>query len=141
MGIPRTREALEANEWAANDLDAHAVEDLDDEEAFSGTFAAEEAEMGMEFMGLKTAINGGDMVTNVLGEDDEALQVEEMERMMSKLQLIKGMYHGPPSDPSLVGPHLSFSANTAADMGAEMSQAERRRFAAKAVSDLMRHGP
>lgn len=47
--------------------------------------------MGRELMGLKTAINGGDSVSDFVGENDEALQVEEMERMMSKLQFIKGM--------------------------------------------------
>lgn len=91
MGVARIKEALEANDWAADDLDADASEGLDDEEAFADTFAAEGAEMGREFMGLKTAINGGDSATDSLAEDDEALQVEEMERMMSRLHFIKGM--------------------------------------------------
>ncbi len=90
MGVARIREALEANDWAADNLNIHALDGLDDDEAFIESFAAEEAEMGMEFMGLKTAVNGGDNATDSADEDDEALQVEQMERMMLKLQFIKG---------------------------------------------------
>lgn len=86
QGMARVKEALEANEWegeaALSDL-----EDLDGEgsgdEDWSKTFAAEEAEMGMELMGLKTELNSGD------GED-QAAQVDELERMMSKLSGIRG---------------------------------------------------
>lgn len=92
QGIARIKEALEANDWAADDDEAHDLEGVDDDEAFPSTFAAEEAEISMEFAGLKTAVNGGSAVVDALGEEDEAFQVEEMERMISKLQVIKRMH-------------------------------------------------
>lgn len=96
VGIARIKEALEANEWAADeepDVDALGLYD-DDDEGFEGTFAAEEAEIGMEIMGMKTAVNGGDTVREALGgeEDDGAEQVEELERMMLKMQAIRGAW-------------------------------------------------
>jgi len=94
VGIARIKEALEANEWAGDeelDVDALGLDD-DDEEGFGDTFAAEEAEMGIEFMGMKTAVNGGDDVRQALGEekDEEADRVEGLERMMHQMQAIRG---------------------------------------------------
>jgi hypothetical protein len=87
VGFQRVKEALEANDWAGDDVDAFdelGIDDEGDEEEFDTTFTAEEAEMNMELMGLKTALIGGD------GADEET-QVEELERMMLKLQAIKGI--------------------------------------------------
>jgi len=87
QGIERLREALEANEWETMpdefdaDEDAIGLEDGGDE--FGESFAAEEAEINLEWLGVKTAVNGGD--------DNEAEGVEELERMMRKLQAIKGI--------------------------------------------------
>lgn len=81
QGVERVKEALEACEWEA------LPENFDDQEEggkeFGETFAAEEAEINLEWLGVKTAVNAGDM-----DEDEEG--VEELERMMRKLQAIKG---------------------------------------------------
>jgi tRNA nucleotidyltransferase (CCA-adding enzyme) len=82
----------------------------DDDEDFNGSFAAEEAEMNMELFGMKSALAGHD-------EEEiaelEAKEVEELEVMMRKMVAIK-------------------------EMGEGMEEAERKRFAAKAVNDLMK---
>ncbi|KAH7049345.1 alpha and gamma adaptin binding protein p34-domain-containing protein [Macrophomina phaseolina] len=115
-GMARVREALEANEWEGGDdddddggLDGLGVGESDDED-WNKTFAAEEAEMGIEMMGLKTELNGGEGAD---GGEDEAAQVEELERMMSKLSGIR-------------------------DLAATMPEEQRKKFAAKAVNDLMK---
>jgi len=88
VGMERVKEALEANEWESLDnADDLNLEDGEEEvEAFGETFAAEEAEINLEWLGVKTAISGAEE----LGEEDEKEQVEELERMMRKLQTIKG---------------------------------------------------
>ena len=106
VGLERLREALEANEWEGGDADEG---DLSDDLGLGEDgFGAEVGQLESEMMGLKMAVSGE-------GEDgdmgDEG--VEEMERMMVKIQAIK-------------------------DMGAGMPEAERRRFAAKAVRDVMK---
>ena len=70
VGIARIREALETTDWTGDDdldeLDALGDE-LGDEDGlqFSDSFAAEEAEMGLELLGLKSAIAGGGRVARV----------------------------------------------------------------------------
>ncbi|KAF2126454.1 hypothetical protein P153DRAFT_297908 [Dothidotthia symphoricarpi CBS 119687] len=83
----------------------------DEEEGFEGSFAAEEAEMNMELFGMKDALHGLDNGDggDEAGEDD----VEELEAMMRKMVAIK-------------------------EMGEGMEEAERKRFAAKAINDLMK---
>ena len=85
VGVARIKEALEANDWTGGG-DA-GLEDGDDD-AFENTFAAEEAEMGIELFGIKGAIHGEE-------DDDEALQVEELEQMVQRMQAIKGMLSPP----------------------------------------------
>ncbi|KAF2806578.1 uncharacterized protein BDZ99DRAFT_490322 [Mytilinidion resinicola] len=101
VGLQRLKEALETNDWAGDG------EDLDDEEGFESTFAAEEAEMNMELFGMKSAVNGD--------EDgaDKVDQVDDLEHMMQRMQAIKEKSEG-------------------------MPEAERKKFAAKAVSDMMK---
>ena len=104
MGIPRLKEALEAQEWEgenANDV----PEDLDF--GSEDGFGAEAAQMEREMMGLKTAVHEGG------SEDGGDDGVEELESMMLKVQAIK-------------------------NMGADMPEAERKRFAARAVRDVMK---
>ncbi len=71
-------------------------------------FGAEAAELEREMTGLNIA-------TNRAGGCDEGADegVEELENMMLRMQAIK-------------------------DMGADMPESERGKFAAKAVSDLMK---
>ena len=66
-------------------------------------------------------------------EQDEQDQVEELGRMMAKLQAIKGLL-------KLLLYLFGFWANIldSADTGAAMPEAERKKFAAKAVNDLLK---
>lgn len=95
VGIERIKEALAANDWAV-DADDAEIEDtmaelgLDGED-FHGSFAAEEAEINMEFLGMKTAINNQGEEQSATAEADEAAQVEELEKMMVKMQAVKGL--------------------------------------------------
>jgi hypothetical protein len=82
----------------------------EDEEGFEGSFAAEEAEMNMELFGMKGALAGFE---DGEGDSAEAKEVEELEVMMRKMVTIK-------------------------EMGEGMEEAERKRFAAKAVNDLLK---
>ena len=98
VGIERIKEALEANDWAAADdigaEEALAELDINDGD-FNNSFAAEEAEINMEFMGMKTAVNAEERRDSTGFEDDEAGQVEELERMIPRLQEIKGLFAVP----------------------------------------------
>jgi hypothetical protein len=132
VGLQRVTEALETTDWAGDDSsDLVAADDLDDEDKveFSDSFAAEEAEMGLELLGLKSAIASGGAAedTNDHGEQE---QVEELARMMSKLQAIKG------NCPTSFA--LRETDRLHADTGAAMPEQERKKFAAKAVNDLMK---
>jgi len=115
-GIERLREALETTEWDGTDEDLddifgdEGLENLGNEGSDDwSAFHFEEAEMNMELLGMKTAVNGG----NTGDEDDEAAQVEELSRMMVKLQAIK-------------------------DTSSAMPEEERKKFAAKAVNEVMK---
>ena len=77
---------------------------------FEGSFGEEAAEVEREMMDLKLAVQ-----SEVEGEDETGgvEGVEELESMMSRMQAIN-------------------------DMGADMPEAERRKFAAKAVREVMK---
>lgn len=124
QGVERVREALEANEWEAlpEEFDKEGHED--GEEEFGETFAAEEAEINLEWLGVKTAVNGGD------GEDEDG--VEELDRMMKRLQAIKGMFYSRYFQGGEFGQHVIL------DTGSAMEPEERKRFAARAVNDLLK---
>ncbi|KAF2453592.1 hypothetical protein BDY21DRAFT_121383 [Lineolata rhizophorae] len=122
-GVARVREALEANDWTAEeDVGMDGLGELGEEEdgeesdeEFGKTFAAEEAEMSVELLGMKTAMR--DEEFDGLGppedENEEARQVEELERMMVRMRAVKDMSEGMPDE-------------------------ERKRFAARAVNDIMK---
>ncbi|KAH7371205.1 hypothetical protein BKA66DRAFT_424438 [Pyrenochaeta sp. MPI-SDFR-AT-0127] len=109
MGAQRVREALESAEWENG-----AELDFDHDDAgLEASFAAEEAEMNIEFFGIKDALygaeDGADGEEELVG--DKA--VSDLEVMMRKMVAIK-------------------------EMGEGMQEAERKRFAAKAVNDLLK---
>ncbi len=112
VGIARLREALEAHEWDAGGGDAD-VDDLEEELGFEDGFGAEAAEVEREMVGLKMAVRreGGEDGEEEEEGGDEG--VEELENMMLKMQAIK-------------------------DLGADMPEGERRKFAARAVRDVMK---
>ena len=114
VGIARLKEALEAHEWDAGGGDVD-VDELEEELGAEDGFGAEAAEVEREIVGLKIAVR------RERGEDGEEEEeengadegVEELENMMLKMQAIK-------------------------DMGADMPEGERRKFAARAVRDVMK---
>jgi len=109
-------DALEAHEWEDGAAEEELPRDLDltvDDDGLPVPAAG----FGDEEPGAKEPILHGDD-RNSRPEDDgigeeQDLQVEELESMMLKMQAIK-------------------------DMGADMPETERKRFAAKAVRDLMK---
>ncbi|KAI1954056.1 hypothetical protein LOZ57_000401 [Ophidiomyces ophidiicola] len=113
-GMPRIREVLEANEWAmasshedATDLSSSMLEDIEE-----GGLGFEVGELEREMLGLRMAIErgGDDGAEDDFEEDD--LQVEQLEALMQRVQAIR-------------------------DMGAELPESERKKFAAKAIRDIM----
>jgi negative regulator of genetic competence, sporulation and motility len=133
MGIERLREALEANEWESNELGEQInLEDLeyDDEGEDEGGigFGIEAAEMEMEMFGMKQAIHGS---SNAEENDDEEGQdegVEQLQAMMLRMQAVRGKFCS----------NMFRCQLTAQDMGADMPEAERKRFAARAVNEIMK---
>ncbi|KAK2755057.1 hypothetical protein FQN54_006585 [Arachnomyces sp. PD_36] len=120
-GLERVKEVLEANEWASADddedveLDAARMGLLSDIDEGDEGFNLEVGELEREMLGLKMAIEkgGGDGDGESDGERDEEKQVEELEGLMLKMQAVK-------------------------DQGAEMPEAERRKFAIRAVRDILK---
>jgi len=108
MGVQRIREALEAGEWESNDVPDFGDEE-EEEAEFYGSFAAEEVEMKTELRDMKGALHGSGERDEEPGENE----VEALEAMMKKMVAIK-------------------------EMSQSMEESERKRFAAKAVNDLMK---
>ncbi|GAB7351150.1 hypothetical protein MBLNU459_g1603t3 [Dothideomycetes sp. NU459] len=96
----------------ANDWSAQGLGVDGDQEDLLGGFDAEEAQMNAELWGLKASLLAPDADE---GQDgDGALQVEGLDQMMGQLLAIR-------------------------ETGAGMPEDERKRFAARAVSDLMKN--
>lgn len=96
----------------AGEWESNDVPDFGGEEEYDGSFAAEEVEMNRELLDMKGALHGSAGGDEEREEDDE--DVEALEVMMKKMVAIK-------------------------EMGQGMEEAERKRFAAKAVNDLMKN--
>ncbi|KAF3483643.1 uncharacterized protein GIQ15_02967 [Arthroderma uncinatum] len=121
MGMARVLEVLETHQWSSSTTD-----DLDDElesmnlqeneEGLPG-FSLEAHELEKEMASLRLAINSNandedaDEEFENMGDDD--LEVEQLEGLMLRVQAIK-------------------------DMGTDLSEQERKKFAAKAIRDLMK---
>ncbi|OWP02249.1 hypothetical protein B2J93_1037 [Marssonina coronariae] len=122
MGTERLKEALEANDWEGSDElgQGAGFEGLDDDSDEAGSIgfgldAADRAEMEMEMRGMKQDIYGG-TISGGVDEEDEGpsdKDVEDLQAMMLEMQAVR-------------------------DLGADMPEAERKRFAAKAINDLMK---
>lgn len=115
------QEVLETHQWSSSTSDEFE-QDLEflslrgDEEA-TGGFKLEAHELEREMAGLRLAINSN-MDNGDIGEEfketgDDSIQVEQLEGLMLRMQAIK-------------------------EMGAELPDQERKRFAAKAIRDLMK---
>ena len=110
MGIARLKEALEAHEWDCSADIENLSDDLDLGSEDDG-FVTEAAQVEREMMGLKMAVHEGESREGDEGGDED---VQEMENMMLKVRAMK-------------------------DMAGDMPEAQRKRFAAKAVSDVMKN--
>ncbi|KAJ5405694.1 hypothetical protein N7465_006978 [Penicillium sp. CMV-2018d] len=131
VGMPRIKEVLETHDWSTvggdsgfdgdNDPDVDSDDDLQDQLLGMGGsrgFGDEVHELEREMFGLRMAIERGggdgderDDSDHDDGEDE--IDVESMEALMMRMQAIK-------------------------DMSSELPEGERKRFAAKAVQDIMR---
>lgn len=109
-------EALEAYEWEDGAAEEDSPRDLDlavDDDSLPLATAG----FGDEELGARVPILHGDdseprAEEEGIGEEED-VQVEELESMMLKMQAVK-------------------------DMGADMPETERKRFAAEAVRDFMK---
>lgn len=124
QGVERVREALEANEWAHEEggggEDDLELEDGDEDEFGDFGFGREEAEMTAELFGLKASLLGDeeedeDGYGDALGEKEQKNQVDDLDKMMSKLMAVR-------------------------EQSADLPEAQRKRMAAKAVRELMGDG-
>lgn len=139
----RIRQIIETHEWASDDQSADADADLgfddDLEEQLLGFdksnsgFNLEVNELEREMFGLRMAIerggDDGDEFGGFEDDDDGDIKVESMEALMLRMQAIKGIYS------SLV---LVWADANYADMSADLPESERKKFAAKAVRDIMK---
>jgi hypothetical protein len=121
QGVERVREALEANEWAdeegGGDEDDLGLEDGDEDDFGDFGFGREEAEMTAELFGLKASLLGDeegdeDGYGDALGDKEQKNQVDDLDKMMSKLMAVR-------------------------EQSADLPEAQRKRMAAKAVRELM----
>ncbi|CAD0114634.1 unnamed protein product [Aureobasidium uvarum] len=103
LGLERAKEALEANEWSASSMN----DDDDNDEDNIGGMDDEQAQMNAELWGMKASLLDPDTEGDEDGAEGSALQIEDMEQMMSQLMAIK--------------------------------ENERKRYAARAVDDLMKN--
>lgn len=147
-GLSRLFEALEANEWAAT---VNADDDVDFDGSsgspdllFGAELDSNEDELGAALLDEplskgdeQKGEDGGEGEGEGEGEGDR--QVLELERMMIRLQAVKGK-----SSQSHPIPFTSFALKSVADkrmanlaMGQDMPQVARKRFAAKAVRDIL----
>ncbi|TKA40278.1 hypothetical protein B0A54_10884 [Friedmanniomyces endolithicus] len=119
VGFERLKEALEATEWAAVDEeeDDLEIDDLDfDAGDDIGGFGGEEAEMTAELFGMKAALFDDEgfaaEAENSSSPGEQAVNVDSLDRMMSKLLAVK-------------------------EQSADLPEAQKKRMAARAVRDLM----
>ncbi|EAW10475.1 adaptin-binding domain-containing protein [Aspergillus clavatus NRRL 1] len=124
QGMRRIKEILETHDWSAAAEDADGEEsgmlDEDDLEAellglnAENGFNLEVNELEREMLGLRMAIErGGDGIGEDEDDNDDGLQVDSLEALMMRMQAIR-------------------------DMSAELPEGERKKFAAKAVRDIMK---
>ena len=87
VGLARLKEALETNDWSPT------TEDTTADEAF-GDFEAEKAQLNAELWGLKASLldPNANLNDDVDFQDEEAMQVEDMQRLMSQALAIRGRF-------------------------------------------------
>jgi hypothetical protein len=133
MGLERLKEALEANDWEGGLSEDVTLDDLDeDDEEAEGSigFGIDATEMEEEMQGMKRAIYGGGLGLEDEDENeaDQDEEVEKLQAMMLKMQAVRGKCCIPSPGNQLID----------VDMGADLPEAERKKFAEKAVSEIMK---
>ncbi|KGO69669.1 Alpha/gamma-adaptin-binding protein p34 [Penicillium italicum] len=129
-GMPRIKEVLETHDWSIvggdSSFDEDNDPDMDSDDDLQGQllglggsrgFGDEVHELEREMFGLRMAIErgggDGDERDDSDHDGEDEIDVESMEALMMRMQAIR-------------------------DMSSELPEAERKRFAAKAVQDIMR---
>ncbi|KAE8162461.1 alpha and gamma adaptin binding protein p34-domain-containing protein [Aspergillus tamarii] len=116
QGMRRVREILETHDWAsAPSGESDGADDVEDElerHLLEDGFDLEVNELEREMVGLRFAMENGDDDLSGIDGDDE-MKVESMEALMLRMKAIR-------------------------DMSDELPESERKRFAAKAVRDIMK---
>ncbi|KAL5046801.1 hypothetical protein BDW71DRAFT_181171 [Aspergillus fruticulosus] len=123
QGMRRVKEVLETHEWAGDEEEEPdtALPDDDDDlerellglDEESSGLNNEVDELQREMLGLRFAIGRGGDGHIEEDEGDEELRVDAVEALLTRMRAIK-------------------------DMSAELPEKERKRFAAKAVADIMK---
>ncbi|PWY87708.1 hypothetical protein BO70DRAFT_351176 [Aspergillus heteromorphus CBS 117.55] len=166
QGMRRIKEVLETHDWAVTEgedmgmgmgMGTGLLDDDDLERELLGLdegehgFDLEVNELEREMVGLRMAIErgGGDGFGFDDDEevDDEELRVDAVEALLLRMRAIKGSYS---FLPSFLPPSLSLCFFTSLpewhergliwrpDISDELPETERKRFAAKAVRDIMK---
>ena len=130
----RVREILETHDWAsAPSGESDGADDVEDElerHLLEDGFDLEVNELEREMVGLRFAMENGDDDLSGIDGDDE-MKVESMEALMLRMKAIRGT--SPFSPLVLLGAYAG-----RIDMSDELPESERKRFAAKAVRDIMK---
>ncbi|CRG83114.1 hypothetical protein PISL3812_00462 [Talaromyces islandicus] len=124
QGLPRIKEVLSALEWGSpsiDDDDDDGTKDFLADMEGDGGLGLEVGQLEREMMGLRFAIhnnghdndNDDDDTNNDNDGGESELQVDDLEALMMRMRAIK-------------------------DMSADLPEAQRKAFAAKAVRDIMR---
>ncbi|QKX64205.1 uncharacterized protein TRUGW13939_11378 [Talaromyces rugulosus] len=124
QGLPRIKEVLSALEWGSPSADEDDDNDADTEKFLADMgddgLGVEVGQLEREMMGLRFAINNNGNDNDYDDDDnndndggDSELQVDDLEALMMRMRSIK-------------------------DMSADLPEAQRKAFAAKAVRDIMR---
>ncbi|KAL2821876.1 hypothetical protein BJX63DRAFT_172666 [Aspergillus granulosus] len=141
QGMRRIKEVLETHEWAGGEeADTGLPDDDDDlERELLGLdegegFNLEANELEREMVGLKLAIGRGGEGDDDDDEGDEELRVDAVEALLTRMRAIKGN-----TSPSLLERSgIVDCVLTNPDMSDELPAQDRKRFAAKAVRDIMK---
>lgn len=105
----------------------------DDEGDGSLDFGIGKEEMKEEMMGMKRAIYGqGFGMEDEDADPEQDEEVEKLQEMMLKMQAARGKFIHPDNDDS------NSELTVRIDMGADLPEPERKRLAAKAVSQIMK---
>ena len=144
--MARLLEALEAGEWDGGNDGADLGADVEElgpgeEDEVNGVLGAtegEEREMREPMIGQSKERNLEEGLTGE-GDSESDGEVEELQRMMLKMQALKGiLFPFPGSSRLQIGRTNVLIRETIIDMSSDLPTSERRKLAAKAVREIMK---